>query len=91
MSAIFGPQENFRVIVNVESYGISVAAAKREADEICTQIKRHVDCGKGAYVAYDMPKICSFCGALWTEDDNDYNGGCCDNDQHAHELQEGAT
>lgn len=31
-------------------------------------------------------EVCAHCGGEWTEDGDDYNGGCCGADELAHEA-----
>jgi len=62
---------------------------ERLCEEIASNIRRHVDDlpssfndrSRGVQVCWDTVKECGFCGARWTEDSQDYNGGCCDEDQ----------
>lgn len=51
--------------------------------EIEEQIIRHVDGTGRRYVniIYDVTKVCEYCGSDWTEESNDYNGGCCNEDE----------
>lgn len=54
---------------------------KQRCDEIIEQIRRHVD-NVGYVEREDITKaVCSFCGCRWTEDTDNYNGGCCDQDE----------
>lgn len=36
----------------------------------------------GAEVVYEYEHTCGHCGAGWTEDGPDYNGGCCAEDEN---------
>ena len=48
--------------------------------EIRDSIKRHVDGIDRIEVNHEYEHVCSYCGAPWTEDGTDFNGGCCDKD-----------
>lgn len=37
----------------------------------------YVDSVNAAYTKLETEPVCEFCGAKWTEDDDEYNGGCC--------------
>ena len=54
---------------------------KDRCDEIVSQVKRHVDGVSSVYVECDEVMVCEHCGADWTEDSPDYNGGCCEADE----------
>ncbi len=61
------------------------AEAIAECEEIASQIRRHVDGlssdrSRGVHVSWTNENVCSHCGADWTEDASDYNGGCCTKD-----------
>ena len=62
---------------------------QRDCESIAEQIRRHVDGlpggrDKGVSVVCDTISVCGFCGSDWTEDDANYNGGCCDADEATH-------
>lgn len=61
----------------------SAALDKTACERIAAAIKRHVDDVGIAHVRFDQHPICSHCGARWSEDSPDYNGGCCDADEAA--------
>jgi hypothetical protein len=80
-----GEPENWRVEVYPQS-AIWIGSGNRPQDQvtcerIAAEIKRHVDDVAEARVMSDQSAICSHCGAKWTEESPDYNGGCCDADQ----------
>lgn len=61
-------------------------------EDIAEQIRRHVNglpsYGKrGVSVAWDVEAFCEHCGSVWTEDDPNYNGGCCAKDEEVGETQ----
>ncbi len=56
----------------------------REAEELREQIKRHCD-QEGATIVFDDAHECEYCGAHWSEDSDEFNGGCCDKDCEAAE------
>ena len=51
----------------------------RSCKQIEEEVKRHVD-QEGVEIVYDTGPICEFCDAYWTEDNDEYNGGCCAKD-----------
>mgnify|MGYP007083421802 CR=1 FL=1 len=53
---------------------------RERAHEVAAQIKRHVDNVGVVSVEFDTEATCEHCGAIWTEGDSKYNGGCCDKD-----------
>lgn len=59
---------------------------KQRCEEIAADIKRHVDNVGCVLVECDVNRICEHCGSIWTEDDADYNGGCCAKDEAAHDA-----
>lgn len=82
---------NFHVRVEPRSKGdfgfatiSSIQYTPKEEEEACEEmvreIKRHVDRVGYIGVEYDAEQVCEFCGAQWTEDDDNYNGGCCSQD-----------
>lgn len=58
----------------------------RRADDVAHQIKRHVDGWQYVNVDSKIVSMCQFCGAPWSEDDNDYNGGCCVDDEESRKV-----
>ena len=50
------------------------------AQSVARSIERHIDGYENAYVEEDRMEVCSYCGKQWTEDDSNFNGGCCDKD-----------
>jgi hypothetical protein len=52
----------------------------RRAKEVAEQIDRHVDGEGKASIHFSTAAQCEYCGAIWTEDNNIYNDGCCDKD-----------
>lgn len=59
---------------------------RERCHEIAQDVRRHVENVGFVSVAFDTVGTCAHCGANWTEDDSDYNGGCCDADQEAHDV-----
>ncbi len=53
---------------------------RHNAKELEKSIKRHCF-DEIVGTGLDCDEVCSFCGNLWTEKSNDYNGGCCDTDE----------
>jgi hypothetical protein len=62
---------------------------KSRCDDMVQQIKRHIDDVAWVGVVWETYNTCSFCGAVWTEDGNEFNGGCCDKDMENENQQEG--
>lgn len=59
---------------------------KQRCEEIMEEVKRHVDNVGSVDIECDVIEECSHCGAKWTEDSNEYNGGCCEADQDAQNI-----
>ena len=55
-------------------------------EAIQAEIKRHVDDVEASHIEPISHDECEHCGAVWTEDSTDYNGGCCAEDQDAYEA-----
>ena len=68
--------------------------ARSDAETIAGEIRKHVgvdfDDAKHVLVMPLIEATCDYCGAAWTEDSTDYNGGCCARDQETHETREAA-
>ena len=56
---------------------------RERCDAIRANVQRHVDGIGSVRVIADKVATCTHCGARWTEESPDYNGGCCDKDQEA--------
>lgn len=61
-------------------------AYEERCQDIAEQIKRHVDEVGYITIESDREAVCEHCGADWTEESADYNGGCCSKDEEAHEA-----
>ena len=53
------------------------------AEVLRDQIDRHCDFNGTLALEQIYSETCQFCGSTWTEDDDEYNGGCCNEDQDA--------
>ena len=75
-------RENYRVVIypDVKGYFNPDRYEPEICDNILKQVKRHIDAVATAYIVYDTNAYCSYCGKKWTEDDTNYNGGCCGKD-----------
>lgn len=62
---------------------------RRDARTISQDIRRHVDCIKDVKIIDDTDAFCEHCGYCWTENSNDYNGGCCEKDLANVEVDDG--
>jgi hypothetical protein len=76
---------DFHVEVDPEPprYGSSDERWKSACEDVADQIRRHVDGINPKYgvsVVWKTEKVCEHCGSKWTEDSNEYNGGCCAKD-----------
>lgn len=60
---------------------------KQRCEEIAADIRRHVDNVGFVTVESDTVRACEYCGAQWTEESDDYNGGCCDKDEGAQDRR----
>jgi len=84
-------------VINVTGYYVEVIPRVIRPDvdekEVCldiiNQITKHVDYVRKANLAYDAEAVCEFCGSIWSEDSDIYNGGCCDEDVKRKPIQEG--
>jgi hypothetical protein len=63
---------------------------RERCDEIAADVKRHVDNVGHVYVDFDTEGECEHCGSRWTEDSDQYNGGCCEKDQVAQDIRDAA-
>lgn len=54
-----------------------MATAQRVIDDV----KRHIDDIEDLEIDYDQKFICEYCGCVWGEKSNTYNGGCCYKDE----------
>ncbi len=64
---------------------------KERCEEIASAIKRHTDNVAWTEIVFEQERLCSHCGATWTETSDTYNGGCCDADEQGHEAATAAT
>ena len=94
-------KSDFRVVVRPRSpgdFGIaSIGGIKRSeeetislCEEIARDILRHCDNlptrgNRGVDIEWDDEKVCEHCGDKWTEEGDEYNGGCCAKDAEAGE------
>jgi len=63
--------------------------AKRICEGMVEDINRHVDDVGWVAVLSEADDVCEYCGRAWTEDSNDFNGGCCDRDMKHEPPTEG--
>jgi hypothetical protein len=83
-------EENYRVVVEPRRWrwgALKHDFDRETCESILEQIRRHVDDVQDSYISFDIVETCEHCGAEWTEDDSDYNGGCCEEDQAAYESR----
>ena len=69
-----------------ETVEVKLKDRTRQCNQIVADIGRHVDDVESAYIQIDREYECSYCGAVWTEDDENFNGGCCDEDMKHEEV-----
>jgi hypothetical protein len=77
--------DNFRVEVQIpRPYSFSTYShekrlkeMRRNAEDIISQIKRHVD-SEGASFEFDTKELCSFCNYEWEENPDTGAPQCCD-------------
>ena len=67
-----------------------------ECEAIADNIRRHVDDlptygNRGVSVVWTTEKVCEHCGYDWTEESNEYNGGCCAADENGNHEAEKQT
>lgn len=81
MSKKQGEYENHRIEVTLDTrFEFKEPEHKdhvRRLTNLKNEIHRHCDDVDDAIVLFDATFVCEHCGAEWTEDDDDYNGGCC--------------
>ena len=53
---------------------------RKRCVEMLDQIKRHVDNVGHVCIKCHTEDVCGYCGARWTEDSDEFNGGCCAKD-----------
>lgn len=81
--AVKAVMTDVQVIVRPSNkYGYKkMAALVDDCASIVEQIKRHVDEVGECEVDQTWERQCEFCGSVWTELSNAYNGGCCVQDE----------
>lgn len=73
---------DYKVIVEVRRYGSgNIPQIKTDCDQIVSEIERHVDNVSSVYTDSEEEETCTFCGGIWTENSDNYNGGCCHKDE----------
>lgn len=60
---------------------------RERCEQIANEVRRHVAEVGSVSVACDTVAVCEHCGSQWTEDDDQYNGGCCAKDQEAYDSR----
>ena len=60
-----------------------VKEMKSRCEAIVDQVRRHCDYVGHAQVIAEEESKCSHCGAVWTESNETFNGGCYDADMTA--------
>ena len=85
MAKTLGEYENHRLEVTIdmrhEFREPNHKEHVRRLNDIKESIERHCDDVGDVYVLFDAAYKCEHCGSVWTEDENDYNGGCCQKDE----------
>ena len=61
---------------------------RERCEEIIADIKRHVNDVGCVALSADTENVCEYCGDVWTEKSQTYNGGCCDRDIEIQEAVE---
>lgn len=54
---------------------------KLDCDAMVRDIRRHVNNVTTVTRVDETQAVCEFCGSRWSEDDVEYNGGCCAADE----------
>lgn len=54
---------------------------QERCEEIIADIRRHVDSVGFTEIEFDQDSVCEHCGSVWTEESDQYNGGCCSKDE----------
>ncbi len=79
----------FRVVITAERPigGFKdMHQARNAADRLVLGIERHIDGFAECVVETVSDEFCQFCGSNWTASNSNYNGGCCDADEDAHDA-----
>lgn len=71
----------FRLLYGAEDHDRLMQELRSRAETIVEQAMRHVDGIGEIEIETETEAECEFCGYRWTEDDPDYNGGCCERDE----------
>lgn len=72
---------NWRVEVYADDFmARSADEMERRCRVLANDIKRHIDGFTHIETVADSEGVCEHCGSPWTEDDNTFNGGCCEKD-----------
>lgn len=85
-------RENFRVVVEPKDWGFfsgrprAEGELRQQCEHIVDAIKRHVDDVEHVFVEHDVIRRCEHCGWNWTENSDEYNGGCCSQDEAAYDI-----
>lgn len=56
--------------------------AQSQCQDIMDEIRRHVDNVESVHMEWETEDVCSHCGDYWLEKSDQYNGGCCDEDEN---------
>lgn len=87
--------ENYRVEVTPTERAVIRFGSKTEhgiqMDELrllANSINRHIDDVESVELKFDPAPVCEFCGYVWGEDSDTYNGGCCGKDEIVNALDE---
>ena len=73
--------------VSMSDFSVTTDEADRQAQyrerchQIATDVGRHISNVGIVSVEFDTMAVCTYCGAAWTEASDQYNGGCCDQDE----------
>lgn len=60
---------------------------RERCEQIANEVMRHVADVGSVCVDCDRVAVCEHCGSPWTEDDDQYNGGCCAKDQEVYDSR----
>ena len=82
-------RDNYQVICSVDFNQYHATIERRRdsqrsyADGLVEDIRRHCDGFTDVQIESELYEVCQYCEAKWTELDDAYNGGCCNEDQKA--------
>lgn len=91
MKQISKSNPRVEVYPKTTAFGFTVSDANETCYQIEADIKRHVNDVLSVTIVHDINATCSHCGAQWTDDSSEFNGGCCDKDLADDDARKGGA